>query len=120
MKAAMRAKDSARLSAVRLLLAAMKNATDLRSWTARLTKRVQEYSGDDASLVAIAFGYPTYAAMQQAFRPRLSWLDENFAKPIRDIDWKQERERFVELRKSCWEDYRSGYERLIPATGASQ
>lgn len=98
-----------------LLLATMLNAPDLGSWAAMLARRVQGYSADDASLVAAAFGYLTFKAMQDSFRRRAVYLDENFNELIRGINPERERERFVEARRTCWEKYRPGYEKFIRA-----
>ena len=101
-----------------MLLVAMLMAPDLRSWATRLAQQVQEYSSDDASLVAVSFGYPTFEAMQQAFRRRAEYLEKNYVRRIREIDPERDRERFVEVRRSCWEDYRFGYEKYIRAMEA--
>ena len=96
-----------------LLLLTMNEARDLRSWAAGLAGRVAQFSGDDASMVAVSFGYPTFEAMRLAFEARCTLLEEKYAKRIRGIDQEKERERFVAARKSCWDDYRPGYERLV-------
>jgi hypothetical protein len=103
-----------------LLLVTMLEAPDLRSWTIMLADRVQEYSGDDASLAAVAFGYPTFGAMQHAFRPRSAFLDKKYVQLIGQIDPGRDREHYVEVRQSCWEDYRQGYEKFIRAMGVSR
>jgi len=104
-----------------LLLDTMLKAPDLGSWALSLAQRVQEYSGDDASLAAVSFGYPTFEAMQLAFRPRRAHLSNSFRQQrIDKIDPERDRDLFVAARKSCWEDYRYGYERFIRARGGKQ
>ena len=97
-----------------VLLDTMLEAQDLQSWATGLMQRVQGYSGDDASLVAVSFGYPTFEAMQHAFRPRHAHLNKNFAqKGIDEIDAVRDREHFVAVRQDCWDEYRYGYERFM-------
>ena len=96
-----------------LLLLTMQRASNPQSWAAGLAQRVQKFTGDDASLVAVSFGYPTFEAMQQAFRRRLAFLEKSFVQPIHGIDPEHERERFVQARQSCWAHYRPAYERFI-------
>jgi len=104
-----------------LLLDTMLEARDLRSWALGLMQRVQGYSGDDASLVAVSFGYPTFEAMKHEFRPRRAYLNKSFAqKRIDEIDAIRDRELFVAVRQDCWKEYQGGYERFMRTMGVGR
>ena len=96
-----------------LLLYAMSGAESLQGWTARLANLIQGYAADDTSLVIAAFGFQEYAFMQRAFRQRARFLYDNYVRPLHEIGGSEDRERFIALRRSQWEEYRVGYERWI-------
>jgi serine/threonine protein phosphatase PrpC len=96
-----------------VLLYTMNMAASLHEWAAQLAEHAQGFSADDASLVIAAFGYPSFPAMQQAFAQRGHALVEKYIAPLHKTGARSKQRQPPATRQSLWEEYRTGYEKLI-------
>ena len=98
-----------------LLLDTMFRAASLQAWVARLAEVVQDYSADDASLVVASFGFATFEAMRLGFAERYQFVTQKYIRPLHGIP-AGEHSQLAATRQSCWEEYRTGYEKWISWT----
>jgi serine/threonine protein phosphatase PrpC len=97
------------------LLGTLRAAVDERDWAERLAAKVSAYTADDASLSMVAVGYPGFRALRSSFWARTEdilaryWPD----RPVGELDHAA----FRLWRAQKWNDYREGYERLMPPLG---
>jgi serine/threonine protein phosphatase PrpC len=95
-----------------VLLDTMHQAENLQAWAVMLAESVQRYSADDASLVIVSFGYPTFDATRIAYSERREFLNRKYIQPLHGIR-QGDNAQLSAVRKSCWEEYRSGYEKWL-------
>jgi hypothetical protein len=88
-----------------LLLSALVAARSCDDWRDRLRTAITTVAGDDASLSAVAIGWPSYSALRRAFVERLQFVRSTHLAPI-DADAGQ--------RGALWQMYRETYEALQP------
>ncbi|ADH68152.1 PP2C family protein-serine/threonine phosphatase [Nocardiopsis dassonvillei] len=93
-----------------LLLEALECAVDGESFAAELERRVRAYTGDDATLAAVAFGFDTFEAMRTGFAERLRILQKELAPPPRGADVEERRL----WQEESWRRYRPVYESRMP------
>lgn len=97
------------------LLTALAQADDAVDWARRLATAVQQYSGDDATLVAVALGYPGFVELRSRFLRRTQditrWYDQTPAAAESDAATRR-RWQF-----ETWERYRPGYELWLEPAG---
>ncbi|WP_245192955.1 serine/threonine protein phosphatase [Amycolatopsis alba] len=96
------------------LLRSLSTAVDLDHWAANLIETVCSYTGDDASLSLVAFGFRDFEDLRGRYAARLGQVRAEFWEPLRAAESGTDREGFVAARKGSWERYRSGYERRMP------
>lgn len=96
-----------------LLLCTMNGSANWHAWAARLAEHVQGSSADDASLVIASFGYSSFPRMQRAFGQRAGALTEKYIDPLQELSGPRKQKQYAAARKSLWEEYRIGYEKLI-------
>jgi len=88
-------------------------------WQKRLGEAIVCITADDATLAALAVGWPDWEAMRRAFEPRRLDLQRRFIGPhdqavarvdrlAADLD--RERARFRDLQRELWLDYKHVYE----------
>ncbi len=94
----------------RHLLRALQDARDTADWADLLCARVAEYTGDDASLTAVALGYRHFEDLRSAFARRADTVERDY--------WlgreHHGRPGFDEWRHRTWLAYRPDYERRMP------
>jgi hypothetical protein len=107
-----------------LLLESLTGASTGEEWGWRIQAAVSAVAGDDASLAAVALGWPDLAGLQDSFSRRLELLREAFIEPLRasehEVDQLQsalaaKQADVRRLRSDLWVRYREGYERFIPS-----
>jgi serine/threonine protein phosphatase PrpC len=95
-----------------VLLDTLVSAADAADWGDRLAARVASYTGDDASLSAVAFGFADFARLRAAFTRRAREVLVDHVEPVRDA--ADDRDAFVARRADSWRRYREHYERRMP------
>jgi len=103
-----------------ILLSTMHEARGFDEWRDRLEAAIVNVTGDDATLAAVAIGWPDYAALRKHFAARFQWctmrvevLDAKRGLVERlEQDLGQAREQLVALTQEQWEEYRRPYYQL--------
>lgn len=95
-----------------VLLDAMASADDPAEWGALLASSVGSYTGDDASLAAVALGFDDFERLRTAFAERRRSLLTAHVEPVRRSG--RDRESLVAARAESWSRYRADYERRMP------
>ncbi|GAA1655624.1 PP2C family protein-serine/threonine phosphatase [Catellatospora bangladeshensis] len=93
-----------------VLLSELDRAADAGEWAQRLTARVRGYTSDDASVVAVAVGFGSFAQLQEEYRERLRRLTHEHADMFDTVAGRTE---FVAARRRSWEIYRRNYLRYF-------
>lgn len=98
-----------------VLLRTLGEAPDLQAWTNLLASTVAGYTGDDASLALVAFGYQDYAQLREAFRQREHEVRVEY---VDRVSWAMgedtDRDTFLAVRAESWRRYRPSYEQRLP------
>ncbi|MGW0031894.1 serine/threonine protein phosphatase [Streptomyces sp. NPDC003314] len=113
-----------------LLLSTLREANNEYEWADLLRRRVQEYTGDDASLALLALGHQDFAHVRRLYEPRFADLADRYARgrprildrvprPGSERPEGPEGERETHARVRAWQDqswqsYRAGYETYLP------
>lgn len=95
-----------------LVLSAMAQAWTPEEFQRILKESIEGPAGDDFTLCLMAAGFGSFAQMKKTFASRKSLLEEKYIRPLEEMRGK-DREASVELEKALWEEYRTGYERLL-------
>jgi len=80
-------------------------------WAERLARRVERYTGDDASLALVALGYPDFAALRNAFAQRCDAVVSLCTSSPPAEDAPAEHHRWQD---ETWLAYRPYYEKHMP------
>ncbi|HKS44284.1 MAG TPA: serine/threonine protein phosphatase [Amycolatopsis sp.] len=96
------------------LLDTLARAWDGRDWARRLAERVVSYTGDDASLSLVGFGYRSLDQLRDSFAPRTRDVTTSYPWPVPpDVNADDGlRRQWCAL---AWHKYQPEYERLMPA-----
>lgn len=95
-----------------VLLDTLVLSTDAADWGDRLVERVSSYTGDDASLSVVAFGFGGFPELREAFDGRARKVLVEHVEPVRRA--ADDRDSFVARRADSWRRYREDYERWMP------
>lgn len=95
-----------------VLLDTLVESADAADWGHRLAERVASYTGDDASLSAVAFGFTDFGHLREAFTRRAHVVLVGHVEPVRHV--ADDRDAFVAERADSWRRYREHYERRMP------
>jgi serine/threonine protein phosphatase PrpC len=94
-----------------ILLDTMASSTGTVEWGTLLTREVQEYTQDDASLSLIALGYQNFGELRETFSSRLTDLFKEHWQPLRQIG-QSGGDAYRTARNASWQRYRRSYEEL--------
>lgn len=97
-----------------MLLDSLMKASDAGDWEKALTCRFQEIASDDVSFVLAAPDGAPLAALRQRFAHRLNQLAADIHAPLLAFEGDLNSEEGSRLRLSLWEQYKKGYEALMP------
>lgn len=92
-----------------VLLESLRDAERAEDLPTELERRVRTYTGDDATLSMVAFGFEDFPSLQGSFDTRLRKLQGLYPSPP-----TTGQEDFHRWQEECWEHYRVMYEDLIP------
>lgn len=95
-----------------VLLDTLVASADAADWGDRLADRVASYTGDDASLSVVAFGFADFAWLREAFTRRARVVLVDHVEPVRHV--ADDRDAFVAERADSWRRYREHYEWRMP------
>ena len=93
------------------LLRALADAPDATVWARLIIERIAGVAGDDATLLALAYGYGSFAALQDAFAERLRTLEELEAATVGRSDPADAAAK-DRAADEAWASYRTTYESL--------
>lgn len=99
-----------------LLLRALAKADDPEMWMAKLLDSIAMTTNDDASLAAVAIGYPDFASLKEAFGTRQSELETLHWEPFANVDTTNHAQ-LTAFRTESWRRYKDKYEQLVPTEG---
>jgi serine/threonine protein phosphatase PrpC len=102
-----------------ILLNTMARSTGPSEWGTLLARKVQEYTQDDASLALFALGYRDFGELRETFSSRLENLFTEHWRPLREVG-PAGGDAYRAARDESWQQYRAGYERLIPQPAEGQ
>ncbi|MFG2842832.1 protein phosphatase 2C domain-containing protein [Kitasatospora sp. NPDC048296] len=94
-----------------LLLESLQRSSDEADWAARLSREVQRYTADDASLALVTIGFSGFHQLREQFMERYRKSHERYLGMPDDSD----EERLRHWREQDWRGYRTEYERHMPA-----
>ena len=72
-----------------------------------LHERLTQIAGDDFTLTGAVFGFETFKQMKEYYRKRYDVLFPKYIEHFRESSREQ--------RLDLWNEYRSGYEKYLPA-----
>jgi hypothetical protein len=104
-----------------LVLASLRDSTDIESWSRLLQDRISEITGDDAALGALAVG-ADHEELRQLFASRTAELEGRCIAPLDELEAEvarteqaaaEARRRHAALQTSLWAAYKTEYERYL-------
>lgn len=95
-----------------LILSAMAQAWTPEEFRRILYESMEARAEDDFALCFMAAGFGSFAQMKKIFASRKGQLEEKYIRPLEELRGS-DREASRELEKELWEEYRTGYERLL-------
>jgi hypothetical protein len=104
-----------------LVLAALRDSTDIESWSQLLQQRISEITGDDAALAVLGVG-ADHGQFQQLFASRTAELEERYVIPLDELEAEatraervaaEARRRHAAMQTSLWAAYKPDYERYL-------
>ncbi len=95
-----------------VLLNTLSAAESVADWCRRIGDCVTGYTGDDASMALVAFGWSAFADLRAQFANRLAFIESEHWEPVRQS--ANDRVNYVASRERSWEGYRDSYERRLP------
>ena len=104
-----------------LVLAALRDSTDIESWSQLLQQRISEITGDDAALALLGVG-ADHEEFRQLFATRTAELEERFVIPLDELEVEairaehvaaEARQRHAAMQTSLWATYKPEYERYL-------
>lgn len=91
-----------------VLLNTLLKSKSVAQWEAELANSISAIAGDDSTICLASYGYKSFAALQQAFINRYSYLQNNYLVPVSNLPADDRESRFA-----LWETYRNDYMRYI-------
>ena len=104
-----------------LVLAALQESTDTRSWSRILQQRISAITGDDAAMAVLGVG-ADHEEFQRLFATRTAELDQRFVVPLDELEAEvgraeqavaEARSRHAGVQTSLWTEYKAEYERYL-------
>lgn len=90
------------------LLNTLEKSGSLEEWKMRLREEIQDVTGDDAALAAMAFCFGTFERMKACFTDRHQTIEKNYIRPLTDsVPCSEEKAR------ALWKEYSIGYEKYL-------
>jgi serine/threonine protein phosphatase PrpC len=89
-----------------MLLDALLSAEDEAQWGSHLAVAVGRIAADDATLVLVALGFPSFSDLRRRFSDRCRELRAAHSDPLRAVGNRAE---LVDARRRSWETYRGRY-----------
>ena len=106
-----------------MLLSTMRDAADWNDWNARLTTAIKNVTADDATLSAIAIGWPDFSSCQYDYTRRFEWCADRvnaYRAQLEKVEGLQNdltraKNDLDNGRQRLWKEYRQSYEDLLRA-----
>jgi hypothetical protein len=104
-----------------LVLAALRDSTDWRSWSRLLQQRITAITGDDAAMAVLGVG-ADHEEFRQLFATRTAEIEQRCIVPLDALEAEvgraeqavaEARHRHAEVQTSLWAAYKTGYERYL-------
>ena len=90
------------------LLNTLEESASLEEWKKRLREEIQDVTGDDATLAAMAFCFGTFERMKTSYTDRHQIVEKNYIGPLADtVPCSEEKAR------TLWKEYRIGYGKFL-------
>lgn len=96
-----------------LLLEALQSATTADEWAARMLAQLENFTGDDASLVLVAVGWRDLDEVKRAFADRTAHLQLQHWAPFAHLQ-PADHDQLTTLRMTSWRQYKQLYEEHLP------
>ncbi|MGW3042744.1 PP2C family protein-serine/threonine phosphatase [Kitasatospora sp. NPDC001159] len=93
-----------------VLLESLQRSSDEADWADRLSRKVQKYTADDASLALVAIGFCDFRELRDAFTDRYRRSCERY----RGSPDGSDEDALRHWREQDWLAYRTEYERCMP------
>lgn len=90
------------------LLDTMERSANLEEWKRLLRNEIQDVTGDDATLAAMAFGFGTFNRMKSCYSNRHRTVEKKYIQPLKDPASNLE-----EKARNLWKEYSIGYGKLL-------
>lgn len=90
------------------LLQTLQQAQSPEAWENLLAQRLGAVAGDDYTLSLAAYGFGSFAALQQFFLPRTEDLTRRYLEPLQELPLDRR-----EPRQEMWAEYRETYLRYL-------
>jgi tetratricopeptide (TPR) repeat protein len=88
-----------------MLLSTMQEARDWQDWQDKLHSQIDRTTGDDATLSAVAIGWPDFASCREHYAARAHWCAPRIS--TRDAAAQEDR---AAITRDLWAEYRRTYE----------
>jgi hypothetical protein len=104
-----------------LVLAALRDSTDWRSWSRLLQQRITAITGDDAAMAVLGVG-ADHEEFRQSFATRTAEIEQRCIVPLDALETEvgraeqavaEARRRHAQVQTSLWAAYKTGYERYL-------
>jgi hypothetical protein len=104
-----------------LVLASLRDSTDLRSWSGLLQQRIAAVTGDDAAMAVLGVG-ADHEELRQMFATRTADIEQRCVVPLAELESEvgraeqaatEARRRHAALQMSLWAAYKPEYERYL-------
>ncbi|WBP89273.1 PP2C family protein-serine/threonine phosphatase [Kitasatospora cathayae] len=96
-----------------VLLESLQKSSDEADWAARLSRKVEQYTADDASLALVTIGFSDFRELCERFRDRYRRSRERY----RGMPDFSDAQALRHWREQDWLRYRTEYERHMPEAG---
>lgn len=87
-----------------LLLESLMASESTAQWEQSLDERIRAVAGDDYTLCLAAYGFASFRAVQDHFRPRFRHLQAEYLKPLEALAPED-----LTSREAMWQRYRTDY-----------
>lgn len=96
-----------------LLLHTLEAASSAAAWADLVLAQIDQFTGDDASLVLAAVGWSSFAELRASFAPRAEQVLAEHWAPFDGVA-PDDRETFSDVRLASWTRYKPYYEHYLP------
>lgn len=101
-----------------LLLQGLRTASSPTAWGEAVLSQLDNFTGDDASLVLAAFGWKSFEHLRHDFTERTQLLHADHWTPFNGIA-NGDREHLLAARNASWQSYRPLYSQYLPRPEAA-